>query len=66
MSSKGAPRDLNSAVLRELRAVVGNDDLRHRNIVAWSRGPVAVLETGEQLVHLPSLNLNVCYRGEVQ
>lgn len=60
MSNKGSHRDADF-VLRELRSTVGNSNLCHKNIVAWSSGTVTAMETGELIVYLPLLKLNVCY-----
>jgi AMMECR1 domain-containing protein len=54
-------REVEAAILRELREVTGNRKLRQKDIQEWSTGKV-VQQTGEKLVRLPKLAVNVAYR----
>lgn len=56
-------RQIEAAILAELRAVTNNKQIRQKNIVEWSTGDVKA-EAGETVVHLPHLVINVAYRNE--
>ena len=53
-------KDLELAVLAELREVTGNRRIRLKDITEWSTGPVAE-HSHETRVFLPMLLINVAY-----
>lgn len=54
---------LEKAILAELKIVAGKPKLKMKNIMEWSTGEIEVLETsGETLVRLPELGVNVAYK----
>lgn len=53
-------RQLEAAILSELRHVTGNRRIRQRDIMEWSTGKVEA-RGDEKLVHLPLNRVNVAY-----
>lgn len=51
-------KQLEAAILAELKEVVGNRKIRQKDIMEWSTGNITAQE-GETLYHLPELNVNV-------
>lgn len=58
-------RELNAAMLVELRQATGLKKLRAKDILAWSTGKLEADE-GEALVFLPGLKVNVVYAPPVK
>jgi hypothetical protein len=54
-------RELEAAVLAELRVVAKNNKIGLKDIMEWSTGETKPQE-GETLFHLPGLNVNVCVK----
>jgi hypothetical protein len=54
-------RNLEAAVLRELKIVTGNNKLRQKDIMEWSTGTVKV-EPGETCYFLPELKVHVAVK----
>lgn len=52
-------RNLEAAILAELKQVAKNNKIRQRDIVEWSTGAVKPQE-GEKYFHLPKLGVHVC------
>ena len=51
-------REIEAAILRELKTVAGNSKLRQKDIMEWSTGEIKAHE-GEKLYFLPDLKINV-------
>ena len=56
-------RSLETAILAELREVVGKRSIRLKDIQEWSTGDVKI-QDGETLVILPDLKVNVAVKTE--
>lgn len=54
-------REIETAVLRELKLVAKNNKLRLKDIAEWSTGEVKAQE-GEKLYFLPDLRINVAVK----
>lgn len=54
-------KQLEAAILAELREVANNKKILQRDIQEWSTGEVKA-QKGETLFHLPKLNINVAIR----
>ena len=54
-------KQLEAAILAELRAVTGIPSLRQKDISEWSTGSVKA-EEGEAVATLPAMGVNVAYR----
>jgi len=52
-------RNLEAAILAELKQVANNSKIRQKDIVEWSTGMVKAQE-GETYFHLPNLDVHVC------
>jgi len=52
-------RNLEAAILAELKQVAKNSKIRQKDIVEWSTGAVKPQE-GEKYFHLPKLGVHVC------
>jgi hypothetical protein len=55
-------RDLEAAILRELREVTGMKKLRQKDIAQWSTGAVRTGD-GELTTFLPTLGVHVAYKS---
>ena len=55
-------KQLEAAVLAELREVTGHRKLRQKDIMEWSTGDVKPGD-GETLVFLPALKVHVAYKA---
>jgi hypothetical protein len=54
-------REIERALVEELREVVGDASLRLRDVAEWSTGDLAQVGPGEAFVRLPKLGVNVAY-----
>ena len=54
-------RELESAILDELKKVTGNNKLRKKDIMEWSTGTIK-LQEGETVYYLPELCVNVAIK----
>jgi len=54
-----ALRNLEAAILAELKRVAKNSKIRQKDIVEWSTGMVKAQE-GETYFHLPEMGVHVC------
>ena len=54
-------REIEAAILRELKTVAGNNKLRQKDIVEWSTGGIEFHE-GEMRYFLPDLMINVAVK----
>lgn len=54
-------RELESAVLAELKQVAGNNKIRLKDIMEWSTGEIKPQE-GETYFYLPQLGVHACVR----
>ena len=54
-------REINAAILRELRIVAKNSKIRQKDIMEWSSGEIKAHE-GEKLYVLPDLKINVAVK----
>lgn len=54
-------REVEAAILRELRDVAGNQKIRQKDIMEWSSGNVNISE-GETHYYLPTLRINVAVK----
>lgn len=54
-------REVEAAILAELKTVAKNNKLRQKDIMEWSTGEIQARE-GETLFHLPDLHINVCVK----
>ena len=54
-------RNIEAAILGELKVVAGNNKILQKDIMEWSTGPVEAQE-GEKLYFLPSLQINVAVK----
>ena len=56
-------RDLEAAILAELKVVAKNNKLRQKDIMEWSTGEIKPQE-GETLYFLPELKVNVSVKPQ--
>ena len=54
-------REIEAAILRELKIVAGNNKLRQKDIMEWSTGEIVAHES-ETLYFLPDLRINVAIK----
>ena len=54
-------REVEAAILRELRVVAQDNKLRQKDIMEWSTGEIKAHE-GEKLYFLPDLKINVAVK----
>ena len=54
-------KDLERAVLEELKTFTKNPKLKMKNIMEWSTGEIKA-QADEKLVKLPDLQINVAYK----
>lgn len=52
-------RSLESAILAELREIIGKRTFRMKDVMEWSTGSVAP-SLGETYIHCPRLKVNTC------
>jgi len=56
-------RQLEAAILAELRQVKADKTIKQREIMEWSTGEIKP-EVGEELIRLPDLGINVALKRE--
>lgn len=59
-------RDLENAILRELRVVAQNDKLRLKDMMEWQTGQGLKPQEGETLYFLPRLAISVAVKVQVK
>lgn len=55
-------KQLEAAILKELREVSGNKKLRQKDIMEWQTGNTLKAQDGETLYYLPQLQVSVCVK----
>lgn len=55
-------RELEAAILAELKEVSGNKNLRQKDIMEWQTGTSLKAQDGETLYYLPVLGVSVCVK----
>ena len=56
-----ALRQLEAAILKELKKVAKNNKIKQKDIMEWSTGELTP-QNSEKLFHLPELRINVCVK----